>query len=147
MAGYTAMFSQTSGSFNITAGSLSLVPVTYQARIVKIEVTVDGAVGGATQTISRYISSTLSGGATVTPRAFRDGAAASSATAKSGATPSGTQQVLNLQRPIAGSGAYQFTSDVIVAPGNVLHVALATLNAAIVEIGIHYEVLYLARSN
>lgn len=102
--------------------TIAIQPVTYNVRLAKIEVAVSGAIasGGAIPalTVFKYIGGTVTGGSALTARALRDGAPATTATVKSGTTPSGTAaQLTNQGMTVAATISYQFVFDCIVNPG------------------------------
>lgn len=99
--------------------SIGLKANTLPIRMLRIEGSANTY--NMLSTTTRYITSSFSGGTTLSPSPLRDGAPATTATAKLNATASGTAQGLTGQGIGAlSSYSYQFGSDMILAPGNIV---------------------------
>ena len=154
MTGYTASVVQTTTFSTSPVATVAITPVTYQIRIAKIEAYIGGSYSSVFPEfkVSKYLGGSVSGGTTVTPRPLRDGAPSSSATVKSGVTPSGTLSQIVDQTNVSGSLSYQFTFDCILSPGvSVFYASMAGGTDAggggyIASLLITYEELHLARS-
>jgi len=98
-----------------TVNEVAIKAVSYPVKIARIDVSFSTA---GFVTAYRYAGATLTGGSTLTPAALRDGAPASTVSAKSGVTTSGTSTIINSFGSSSGSFSYPF--DVIIQPGNAL---------------------------
>lgn len=137
MSGYGVTATNAGGAFSQCGVKAS---TTYQMKLARVEL-VAGVAG--TYTVSMYAGISFSGGTSVTPFALRQGAAATTATFKQGATVSGTQSVLT-SKAIAASGADTYTPafDLILNPGSGIWVS----GVNFVSVSIYFEDLHLARS-
>lgn len=137
MTAYVATATNAGGAFSqmgVKCGT------TYQMRIAKIEIASSTA---GTWVISKYTGISFSGGTAITPLAMREGAPATTATSKQGATVSGTQALLTSQSIAATSSAsYQFPFDMIISPGNGLWIN----GVNFVSVSVYFEDLRLAWS-
>jgi hypothetical protein len=140
---YRAVFAVTGSS------TLAIAPVTWQVRIVRAEITTAVITGSVAFTFTKFIGSSLSGGATVTPIALRDGANPSTATVKSAATASGTSKLIISQPFATAYNTYATASDLVIAPGNTFQIgfggtgSVSGANNLVIE----YEEWHLARSS
>lgn len=137
--------------------SLALKAVTYEIRVVRVEVENDdyefNAASGAydyyplTTDIFRYTSGTPSGGTAVTPSPLRQGAPAATATSWSGATaPAGTATTVG--RNFAGSpsiGTWDPPGDLTLSLGAVLFLPTpGTITQGAASYQIYFEELRLS---
>lgn len=136
MSSYLAQAPSGVSTIGVRAGGTS------QLKLIRFEIFANAA---QAVTFSKYSGATISGGSALTPFALRAGASASSATARSGGSISGTQNILSTQNVAAsGSGSYAPQSDFIISPGDAFWMSWTT--TGIFSVGIYFEELHLARS-
>lgn len=131
---------------------------TYQMRIARVEVfgNCSGPSSTAFYSLSLYPANTPTSGTTVTPVAMVSGSPATTVTAKSGATISGTNAVLHSEAVALGGGAsggdigpmnsnYTFPFELILSSGATLLVSGGGTSASL-AIAVYYEEIRTSRT-
>lgn len=157
MTAYTATFTNWPA---VSAGiSLGVIAGTYPCRIARIEITCGF---GAFYEVLNYSGAAFSGGTTVTPLPLRGGAPATTATAKSSMTMTGTATLITAPHvgttQVSGTTttgvpetlAYDFPFDYIIPTGSGIYVTNLPFNSStsptINSLAIYYEELRLSWS-
>jgi hypothetical protein len=131
MTTYSASVATTSGS--ATGLALAVTAGSYEMRVPQVTISVGTTgTGVVCAGVVNYYTGTASGGSTVAVTPLREGSVAATATAKSGGTALGTQNILAEQ---GGTGGLNFTYqppfDTIISPGSTLLVTLTISTAEV----------------
>lgn len=136
--------------------SISIKANTYEIRLTSVTMYSDSS-NGSFITFNRYDSGSLSGGTSIGITALRDGAPAASATAKTGASVSGSLQSLwGIFLASGSADSLGFTSPgttnqesplpITIAPGSVFNINVQTNISGLAFINVFFEELRLQGS-